>query len=210
VYFLIGKKDGVWPQEEATQRDDLVLLDMEEAYGGVNSTLPYKSALWFYLAYQQYPKAMHVLKTDDDSYVKVDALEAEVMHAQPDYWGRVYHGNGPIRDPTSKWYTPSSMWSDEDGVFPDYCDGAGYAMSRKALECLVSEIKTPRLTLGAMEDVLTGVFMRNCGIEPINTVLIDVGHYEDMNVYDPSAPWLIKHHVNDLSQVDPGLSSPSP
>jgi len=187
VYFMIGKKNGAWPQEEATQHSDVVLLDIDETYGGVNSSLPYKTALWFYLVHQHFPKAMHALKTDDDSFVKVNALQAELMRAQPDYWGQVHRDKKPIRDPDSKWYTPLSTWSDE--AFPDFCSGAGYVLSRNALDCLVSYIKTPRITLGALEDVLIGLAMQTCGIEATHTALIDA-----FGDFGSSEPWLIKHY----------------
>lgn len=188
VYFMVGKIDGAWPYEEATRHSDLVLLDIDETYHGADSSLPYKTALWFYLVHQHFPNALYVLKTDDDSYVKVDALQAELMRAQPDYWGDVRRNLWPIRDPDNKWYTPLSMWGDQ--VFPDFCAGTGYVLSRNALDCLVTYIRTPRTTLGALEDVLIGLAMQTCGIEATHTTLIDA-----FNSFGSSEPWLIKHYV---------------
>jgi hypothetical protein len=191
VYFIVGKKDGAWPEEEATLHSDLLLLDMEEVYQNTLSILPYKTALWFYLANQRFPEAMHILKTDDDSYVDVDGVQAELLQGQPDYWGDVRRKGKPIRDPDSKWYIPSSIWSNE--AYPDFCSGAGYVLSRKALRCLVSTIRTqPYMPL---EDVSTGIAMQACGIEGTHTALIDV-----FGQYGPSEPWLIKHYFKSPSQ----------
>jgi hypothetical protein len=45
VYFIVGKKDGAWPEDEATHHGDLLLLDMDEVYHGITSILPYKTVL---------------------------------------------------------------------------------------------------------------------------------------------------------------------
>jgi len=162
VYFMVGKENGAWPEEEFRQEGDLVLLDMDEIYSGSNSSLPYKTWLWFYLAHQWFPEAMHVLKTDDDSYVYVDGLEAELTLARPDYWGSVHRAGKPFRDPTHKWYVSKSVWSED--VYPDYCNGGGYVLSRKALGCLLSKVKTQAYI--PSEDVSIGAAMQTCRIEP--------------------------------------------
>jgi len=192
VYFIVGKKDGAWPEEEARHHRDLLLLDMDEVYQGITSILPYKTALWFYLAHKEFPQAAHVLKTDDDSYVQMDKLQVELRQAQPDYWGHVQHGQHPVRDPKNKYFLSLSMWNKE--VFPDYCSGAGYVLSRKALECFVSKIKNQ--TYIACEDVSTGVIMQTCGIRATQSDLVDM-----RGDYDPSRPWLIQHYVQNLSEV---------
>lgn len=192
VYFIVGKKDGAWPEEEATRHGDLLLLDMDEVYHGITSILPYKTAIWFYLAHEQFPEAMHVLKTDDDSYVQVNELQVELRQAQPDYWGHVQHGQRPVRNPKNKYFLPSSMWNEE--VFPDYCSGAGYVLSRKALDCFMSKIQNQ--TYVACEDVSTGIVMHACGIGATHSKLVD-----RRGDFAFSKPWLIKHYVKNHSEV---------
>jgi hypothetical protein len=131
VYFIVGKKDGAWLEEEATHHGDLLLLDMDEVYHGITSILPYKTAIWLYLAHEQFPEAMHVLKTGDDSYVEMNGLQLELLQSHPDYWGHVQRETQPVRDPENKYFLPLSMYP--ENVFPDYCSGAGYVLSRKAL-----------------------------------------------------------------------------
>ena len=140
VYFIVGTRNGTWPHQEAAQRADVVLLDMEEVYHGLDSILPYKTALWFYLGYQHFPRATHILKTDDDSYVNIGELEREMAQVDPDYWGYVHRGARPIRDPEHKWYMSSAMWRDDE--IPDYCTGAGYLLSRRVLGCYVSRLSS--------------------------------------------------------------------
>ena len=194
---MVGKKDGAWPEEEARHHGDLLLLDMDEVYHGITSILPYKTAIWFYLAHEQFPEAKHVLKTDDDSYVEVDGLQVELRRAPPDYWGHVYRGAQPVRDPRNKYFLSLSMYN--ENIFPDYCSGAGYVLSRKALECFVSKIKNQ--TYIAPEDVVTGIAMQTCGIKATQSGLVDV-----RGDYVPSKPWLIKHYVKTLSEVVPSAT----
>jgi len=106
----------------------------------MKSVLPYKTAVWFHFAKQSYPDAKFYLKTDDDSYIDADGLENELSSAQADFWGRVHAGVHPIRDPEHKWFVPESAWGEELGAYPDYHSGAGYALSRHALDCYVSKI----------------------------------------------------------------------
>eukprot|EP00624_Nannochloropsis_granulata_P004180 evm.model.NODE_31053_length_64317_cov_55.547771.4 len=183
LYFIVGKKDGLWPEEEATRHDDLVMLDMEEMY---TSILSYKTAIWFYVAHEHFPQAMHVLKTDDDCYVKMSGLQEELSQAQPDYWGYMHRRSHPIRDPENKNVVPLSMFP--GSVFPDYCSGAGYVLSRKALECFVPNIENQ--TYISCEDVLTGVVMKTCNVTGTHNELIDI-----VGDFAPSRSWLIKHDV---------------
>jgi beta-1,3-galactosyltransferase 1 len=194
LYFIVGKNDGSWPEEEATLHSDLLLLDMEEVYHGITSILPYKTAIWFYLAHEHFPQAMHVLKTDDDSYVKISGLQDELIQVQPDYWGYAYRGLGPNRHPENKNFVPTSMFP--ESVFPDFCSGAGYVLSHKALECFVSKIESQ--TYFACEDVSTGIVMQTCDIKASHSELVD-----RMGNNPPSTPWLIKHYVKNHSEIIP-------
>ena len=59
VFFIVGKKNGVWPKEEALREKDMLLVDMEEQYSVI---LSYKTALWFHFAHKWFPHAPYVLK----------------------------------------------------------------------------------------------------------------------------------------------------
>lgn len=188
LYFIVGRHNGVWPEDEAKEECDLILLDMEEVYHGEISILPFKTALWFHIAYEQFPLATHIVKVDDDSSVNIQKLSSVLLDAHPDYWGYVNHNTTPIRDITSKWYVSTRMWSGDH--YPDFCSGAGYALSRKALQCYVNIIGTQPYM--ANEDVATGIIMRACDIQATSTDLVDVfGNYET------TRPWIIKHYVKD-------------
>ena len=192
VYFIVGKKEGQWPEEEAGQYADLVLVDMEEVYHGATSILPYKTSLWFCWASRQFPQAQHILKTDDDCYVHVAELESELTHQNADYWGFVHRKTSPVRDPQIKYSVPLTMW--RGNTFPDYCSGAGYALSRKALQCFVEKIGSQ--TYMALEDVCTGIVMHACNFQATPSVLVDIsGKIEE------SSPWLIKHYVQNFPKI---------
>lgn len=182
VYFVVGKRDGVWPEQEAIEWKDIIMIDLEEVYHGERSILPHKTALWFHVANRLYSDASYILKTDDDSYVAVRELELELARVKPDYWGHVFHGAKPYRDPQSKYFVPVSMWPDD--VYPDYCGGAGYVLSRKALGCMATTMASEPYF--PPEDVRTGIVAQKCRVKPTHTLLVDPGGFE------PSNPWVIK------------------
>jgi hypothetical protein len=187
VYFMVAKKRGEWPVEEAEKYNDVILLDLNEEYAGEFSVLPYKTALWFVLAHEWFPEAGHVLKTDDDSNVDVEGLNRELQRLVPDYWGKVWSNVRPIRDLNHRYYVSPQQWRNKT-VFPDYCSGAGYALSTKARKCLVSRIADE--TFLPMEDAATGVTLKACGIQPTATRLVDA-----MGSFRPKKKWLIQHYV---------------
>lgn len=71
VIFLVGRLNGTWPEAEAKQYKDLLLFDFEDSY----QQLSKKTAGWLLYAYRRFPEAKFVLKTDDDSYVRINMLQ---------------------------------------------------------------------------------------------------------------------------------------
>jgi len=186
VFFVVGKTDGVWPEAEAKKEKDMILIDMEEAYAGENSILPYKTALWFSRAREWFPGFDYVLKTDDDSYVDVSAVREELHKVKPYYWGKLWPTSGPKRDVNSKQHVSKNMWAAD--TFPPYCSGAGYALSGRAVECLLKGVGDQKFL--SMEDVATAVSMQACGMPATGTELVDVA-----GNYGEGQRWVIKHHL---------------
>lgn len=193
VLFLVGKVNGIWPQEEAWTHKDMVLIDKEEIYSGWNSILPFKTAIWFHVAMDLFPKAHYYLKTDDDSYIKTKELHTTLMNAQPEYWGKTWHNVGTNRDKQSPWFMPTDMYS--LNVLPEYCSGAGYALSRRALMCYNEHVTTQYFV--SNEDVATGLVMKSCLMQPMNSNLIFI----DNNV-DLKKPWTIVHGTMGIKMLE--------
>jgi hypothetical protein len=194
VFFVVGTTNGAWPEEEQAQHQDLILLDTEEVYHGEDSILSYKTAAWFLFAHAHFPNASYVLKTDDDCYVDVDGLRAELRRVEPDYWGKVWRSAVPIRDPKHKWHVSKAMWP--EATYPDYCSGAGYVLSRKAVNCMATLV--PRKTFLGIKDVATGAALRECGIVPTDTLLVAGTTLSEFAPNDASGKWLIAHNVPDM------------
>ena len=141
------------------------------------------------------------LKADDDSYVDVDALKNELERVQPDYWGHIWHGVTPTRDPTNFFYVSRSTWP--LNRLPNYASGSGYVLSRTALACVAPKI-ADGLYLPS-EEMMMGIMVHSCNLKATDTKYIDV--YGDGRV----ARWVIKHHVRNLTAVYlAGHSTPIP
>jgi hypothetical protein len=114
-------------REEAVQKEDIwVISGTREAYH--NTTY---SILEIFRAGAIYgDRITHLLKTDEDCYVRVTKL-LELLAADPRPW---LYGGYPmtdqkdniqvIRDPKHKWYVPYDNWASDDPV-PAYAWGIG-------------------------------------------------------------------------------------
>ena len=56
---------------EFEQYNDMIVIRTSEAYSGWQSSLPIKTAVWFQYVQQNMLSVQYVVKTDDDSYVRV-------------------------------------------------------------------------------------------------------------------------------------------
>mmetsp|Transcript_712 Transcript_712/g.872 ORF Transcript_712/g.872 Transcript_712/m.872 type:complete len:695 (+) Transcript_712:226-2310(+) len=192
VFFLVGKENGRWPVEEALVHSDVILIDIREAYNENSfSSLPYKSQVLFHLVQTQ-TKSSFLLKTDDDAFIDIDGLTRQMWHYKSKmkgpgsadlYWGNCLpeHHQLVIRDNTSKWFVPESMY--EKKTYPPYCIGGGYVISNgPGLKCMVQQLESfKHITL---EDTATGMLARKCGISPydhFNKMVYDITSESDLH-----------------------------
>jgi hypothetical protein len=80
-------------------------------------------------------RVTHVLKLDDDSFVRPHQLFDLVAgyhrrHHKVEFLaGNIEFVSSPIRDPNSKWYVSVEEWSKES--YPVWAHGAGYVLTSK-------------------------------------------------------------------------------
>ena len=158
VFFFVGKRDGVWPIDEFYYLKDLVLVDIEEEYQGVNSSLSFKTNVLFHMMHAAFINFSYLLKTDDDSYVDLTGLKLEIRKLRPHYWGKVKQNQVVVRKLKSSWYISKELYKRKK--FPDYCLGAGYIVSYKTVTCFLTKMES-HVNMQLLEDVSTGLLVKN-------------------------------------------------
>jgi len=190
IFFLVA---GPWNdvQEEYNEKQDLIWIDEEEVYNGEESVLTLKTYSFFAIARaamkvhgdSQEFQYTHLFKTDDDSYVNIDALYTE-LHASDDgvdiYKGRKgsshagthhdYVGQCQLlkhevhRESEYKWPVRKETYPER--WFPRYCQGAGFAISKKFVDCAVDQGSVANVRFMPFEDVAVGMLAERCDIDP--------------------------------------------
>ncbi|PSR95837.1 Hydroxyproline O-galactosyltransferase [Actinidia chinensis var. chinensis] len=102
--------------------------------------------------------ANYIMKCDDDTFVRVDAVIKEVKKV-PDnksfYIGNINYYHKPLR--YGKWAVTYEEWPEED--YPPYANGPGYIVTSDITRFIVSEFKKHKLRLFKMEDVSMGMWV---------------------------------------------------
>ncbi|PUZ37521.1 hypothetical protein GQ55_9G126500 [Panicum hallii var. hallii] len=102
--------------------------------------------------------AKYVMKCDDDTFVRLDSVMAEVKKISDDksfYLGNMNYFHRPLRE--GKWAVSYEEWPIEE--YPPYADGAGYIVSSDIANFVASEMEKGRLNLFKMEDVSMGMWV---------------------------------------------------
>ena len=166
VYFIVA---GPWKdvKEEYEKYRDLIWLDEDEVYEGEESVLPFKTELFIDVAYRHAAQGtmQYLFKTDDDSYVNLKALEKEILNSGFDYWGCcTAQYFRPLRHPSRKWRITFELYPEE--FYPLYCQGAGFAMSKNFVSCMVDQNHLKQFRYNPFEDVSIGLLAERCGVQP--------------------------------------------
>lgn len=157
VLFVVG---GPWNdtlQAEQEKYEDLIWVDRPESYRGI----VFKVQTLFSAVYLHIPNCEAVLKTDTDVYVRLRMVEQVTFgkNLYNDYWGKC-HGNSPVvREPGHQWYIPKELY--EPDTYPKYATGSGYIISRRLLECIVTNT-TKQFKALPTEDTNTGIHVERC------------------------------------------------
>lgn len=161
LFILAGHPSQVMVEFKAHE-DILLLLNENERYNGSYSILPYKTQTFFHAINTHIENFSYILKTDDDSFVDVHRLWYQLIREQPDYWGYVWKDARVIRDPQSRWYVSYDDYPQE--VYPNYCSGAGYVLSRSFIACATLHLSN--FSFMPREDVGTGILASKCAVAP--------------------------------------------
>ncbi|XP_008221709.1 PREDICTED: hydroxyproline O-galactosyltransferase GALT6-like [Prunus mume] len=102
--------------------------------------------------------AKYIMKCDDDTFVRVDAVLKEVrkVHGHRSlYIGNMNYHHKPLRH--GKWAVTYEEWPEED--YPSYANGPGYVLSSDIAKFIVSDFEKHKLRLFKMEDVSMGMWV---------------------------------------------------
>ncbi|XP_051525153.1 beta-1,3-galactosyltransferase 9 [Myxocyprinus asiaticus] len=179
--FMIGQPlDLVLSKElieEFKEHGDLIQGRFIDSYG--NLTLKTLSMLGW--ARRFCPQAHYLAKVDDDVMFNPSALlqyldlRFETAKNLIDlYLGRVHMRVSPHRSPDSKHYMSETAYTGM--VFPDYCSGTAYVLSRPALLKLsLAAVAVPLPRPLPPEDVFVGICAHTVGITPTHSPLFSGG-----------------------------------
>ncbi|KAK3027863.1 hypothetical protein RJ639_041497 [Escallonia herrerae] len=102
--------------------------------------------------------AKNIMKCDDDTFVRIDAVIKEVKTVKSDrslYVGNINYHHKPLRH--GKWAVMYEEWPEED--YPPYANGPGYIVSSDIAQHIASEFEKHKLRLFKMEDVSMGMWV---------------------------------------------------
>jgi hypothetical protein len=147
-------------QAEGDQFKDIVLVPVAESYYNItHQTLEIMKTLTVD------PLATHIMKVDDDSYVRIGLLSRFLREMEKRFKGRdIFAGylepmSGPIRDVSSKWYMGRSDWPYD--YYPTWAHGAGYILSANLARSIGNGAAALSLQgkILHLEDVSTGIWI---------------------------------------------------
>ncbi|PSS28693.1 Hydroxyproline O-galactosyltransferase [Actinidia chinensis var. chinensis] len=117
--------------------------------------------------------AKYIMKCDDDTFVRIDAVIKEVKKVSRGgslYVGNINFYHKPLR--YGKWAVTYEEWPEE--TYPPYANGPGYILSSDISQYIVSEFEKHKLRLFKMEDVSMGMW-----VEQFNSSLpVEYSHSE--------------------------------
>ncbi|RXG71566.1 Beta-1,3-galactosyltransferase 1 [Armadillidium vulgare] len=170
LLFILGR-DEKWMEnrigakilKESIRHKDIIVEDFIDSY--TNLTL--KSLFILKWIDRNCPNVEFVVKADDDMFINVPNLLKVLVDPtlqNPLMLGSLICNAKPVKNPHSKWYAPSYMFS---GKYPNYLSGTSYVISGNiAKKLLGAALDTPYFHL---EDVfITGICAKKIGVKPMN------------------------------------------
>lgn len=164
--------------DEAREHGDLVQGRFQDSY----SNLTLKTLSMLAWARRFCPEARFLAKVDDDVMFNPSALlqYINLNWGAPDreleelYLGRVHFRVAPDHNPSSRHFFPKDAFLDT--VFPNYCSGTAYVLSRPAvLKLSLAAAATPLPKTLPPEDVFVGLCAHTAGIVPTHCPLFSGG-----------------------------------
>jgi hypothetical protein len=148
------------------------------------------------------------LKTDDDSFVRLDRLVLQLRRycgdaAQLCQWGFFSVGAQRISDRAHKWF--DDVFAGD--TYPPYALGTAYALSAEAVRRLVADDERAPLTMFANEDSAVGLWLERHNvtrIEALWNLLPFVSAYEDEQADKCEDSMIVRSHCgssNDMYRI---------
>ncbi|KAH7833313.1 hypothetical protein Vadar_005069 [Vaccinium darrowii] len=168
VRFFVGLhknqivNDELW--NEAQTYRDIQLMPFVDYY----SLITWKT-LAICIFGTEVVSAKFVMKTDDDSFVRVDEVLASLNRVNVTrglLYGLINSDSQPHRNPDSKWYISNEEWA--DAKYPPWAHGPGYVVSRDIAKAVYKKHKKGQLKMFKLEDVAMGIWiadMQKGGLE---------------------------------------------
>ncbi|KAG6539161.1 beta-1,3-galactosyltransferase GALT1-like [Zingiber officinale] len=106
--------------------------------------------------------AKYVMKTDDDSFVRVDELLTELEEEKATsglLYGRINNDSQPHRNEDSKWYISPEEWPEEN--YPTWAHGPGYIVSSDIAKAVYKQYREGHLKMFKLEDVAMGIWIED-------------------------------------------------
>jgi len=155
--------------------------------------------------------AKYVMKCDDDTFVRLDSVVAEIKKVPSGrslYIGSMNIQHKPLRH--GKWAVTYEEWPEE--VYPAYANGPGYVLSSDIAHFIMSEFTKQGLTLFKMEDVSMGLwveqFNRTIPVEYIHSAkFCPYGCIDDYYTAHYQSPRLMLCMWEKLLEGRPGCCS---
>ncbi|KAL8124569.1 hypothetical protein AgCh_012287 [Apium graveolens] len=168
VRFFVGLHKGQMVNEELWKEvhtyEDIQLMPFTDYYNLI--TLKTLATCIFGT---QVVFAKYVMKTDDDSFVRVDEVIASLERLKVSeglLYGLIDSSSRPQRDRDSKWYISPEEWPEE--TYPPWAHGPGYVVSGDIAQTIYKRYKRGDLKMFKLEDVAMGLWiaeMRKKGLE---------------------------------------------
>lgn len=105
-------------------------------------------------------RAKYVMKTDDDAFVRVDAVLSvlnKTKVTQGLLYGLISFDSQPHRSEESKWYISPEEWP--HNFYPPWAHGPGYIISKDIAKFVVRRHQEKQLKLFKLEDVAMGIWI---------------------------------------------------
>ncbi|XP_068571452.1 beta-1,3-galactosyltransferase 1-like [Cebidichthys violaceus] len=206
-YFLLGKskeEDGTATiQEQVLQESqrhhDILQSDFLDSY----NNLTIKTMVMFEWLSSHCPNTSYAMKVDSDMFLNVHNLVDMLLKAPRHLYmtGMVARGAPVLRDSTSKWFLPVSVFP--ESTYPPYALGLGYVFSLDLPKRILEA--SAHVKAVYIEDVYVGLCMRHLGIEltdpPRDDLFRGYVPYLASKCYWTSVITTILQNSNQLSQV---------
>ncbi|XP_022740004.1 beta-1,3-galactosyltransferase GALT1-like isoform X2 [Durio zibethinus] len=120
--------------------------------------------------------AKHVMKTDDDAFVRVDEVLASISKENVNHgllYGLINYDAQPHRNTDSKWYISPEEYP--GSTYPPWAHGPGYVVSHDIAKAVYTMHKEGRLRMFKLEDVAMGIWILDMKREGLKVHYINEG-----------------------------------